>query len=157
MLSLMFTAGGDRYALPVDTVREVTPMVVFREIAGAPLCVRGLMNYRGEIAPVIDLTALLCGRASMNRLSTRIVIVDYPGEDGKKHALGLLAERVTDAFSWDPSDARPPGIEIKDAPYLTGVVTDRQGMIQLVDATKILPPSLRETLFTLPKDADHVS
>ncbi len=155
MLSLVFSAGGARYALPVDTVREVAPMVVFREIPGAPEAVRGLMNYRGEITPVIDLTSVLSGRPSKRRLSTRIVIVDYRGADGKIHALGLLAERVTDAFSYEPSAVRPPGIEVEGAPYLTGVIADRQGMIQLVNPARILPPSLRDALFIERKDDGH--
>lgn len=150
MLLLVFTAAESRYALSVERIREITPMVVFREIAGAPESVRGLMNYRGDITPVIDLTSLLAGRRSRNLLSTRIIVVDYDGVDGETHALGLVAERVTDTAMTAPEAMQPPGIEVEDAPYLVGAFLDRQGMVQLVDPARLLPKPLREALFHAP-------
>lgn len=150
MLLLVFTAAESRYALPVARIREITPMVVFREIAGAPESVRGLMNYRGDITPVIDLTVLLAGRRSKGLLSTRIIVVDYDGTDGETHALGLVAEHVTDTAMTAPESMQPPGIAVEDAPYLVGAFLDRQGMLQLVDPAKLLPKSLREALFNDP-------
>jgi chemotaxis-related protein WspB len=147
MLFVVFTAGGNRYALPVGRVREITPMVVFREFPGAPEYVRGIMNYRGEVAPVIDLTVLLAGRPSRRLLSTRIIVSDHAGKGGEIHALGLVAEQVTDTAMTAPGDVKPPGLEVEAAPYLAGAILDRQGLIQVVDPARILPESLRETLF----------
>jgi len=147
MLFVVFSADGKRYALPVGRVREITPMVVFREFPGAPQYVRGIMNYRGEIAPVIDLTVLLAGRPSRRLLSTRIIVTDLDGADGRPHALGLVAEQVTDTAMAAPGAVRPPGVEVEAAPYLTGVILDGQGIIQVADPARILPKSLRESLF----------
>lgn len=152
MLFVVFTADGNRYALPVDRVREITPMVVFREIAGAPDHVLGIMNYRGEVAPVIDLTVLLAGRRSRRLLSTRIIVTDHDGPDGATHALGLVAEQVTDTAVSAPEAVRPPGIEVESAPYLTGAIPDRQGLVQVVDPARILPQSLRDALFAIPRE-----
>jgi chemotaxis-related protein WspB len=147
MLFVVFAADGKRYALPVGRVREITPMVVFREFPGAPQYVRGIMNYRGEVVPVIDLTVLLAGRESRRLLSTRIIVVDHDGADGKVHALGLVAEQVTDTAMTAPGDVKPPGVEVESAPYLTGAILDRQGVVQVADPARMLPESLRESLF----------
>lgn len=142
----MFRARDNRFALHVDRVREITPMVVFKAIKGAPDYVPGLMNYRGEIAPVVDLTALLAGAPSRPLLSTRIILIRYDG-NGREHTLGLLAERVTDTMQVPPGEVRPPGIDMDGAPHLAGVILDNQGMIQVVDVDGLLPPSLRQALF----------
>lgn len=157
MLLVVFTAGGNRYALPVKRVREITPVVVFREIPGAPPYVRGIMNYRGEVAPVIDLTVLLAGRPSRRLLSTRIIVTDHAGADGRPHALGLLAEQVTETAMAAPEAVKPPGIEMESAPYLTGAILDRQGLVQVVDPARVLPESLREALFKAALEAGDAS
>ncbi|MDQ7831660.1 MAG: chemotaxis protein CheW [Desulfovibrionaceae bacterium] len=148
MLLLVFTADGNRYALPVGRVREIVPMVALRGFPDAPPYVRGIMNYRGELAPVIDLTVLLAGRQSRRLLSTRIIVTDHDGADGKIHALGLVAEQVTDTVMTPPEAVQGPGIEVSSAPYLSGAILDRQGLVQVVDPGKILPQALRDALFT---------
>jgi chemotaxis-related protein WspB len=157
MLFVVFTADGNRYALPVGCVREITPVVVFREFPGAPEYVRGIMNYRGEVAPVIDLTVLLAGRPSRRLLSTRIIVTGHAGADGQVHALGLVAEQVTDTAMAAPGDVQPPGIEVESAPYLTGLILDRQGLVQVVDPARILPKSLRENLFRAAPEAPEAT
>jgi len=157
MLFVVFSAEGNRYALPAGCVREIIPMVVLREFPDAPPYVRGIMVYRGEVAPVIDLTVLVAGRASRRLLSTRIIVTDYDGPDGATHALGLVGEQVTDTAMTTAEAIREPGIEVSGAPYLTGVFLDRQGLVQVVDPARILPQTLRDVLFAVPPETPDAS
>ena len=62
MLFLLFELGQDRYALDVRQVAEVLPLVEFKRIPQAPPFVAGLLNYRGDPVPVIDLSQLTLSR-----------------------------------------------------------------------------------------------
>jgi chemotaxis-related protein WspB len=147
MLLLQFQAGKDRYGLDVSRVIEVIPMVVFRPLPHADPAVAGLFNYRGTMTPVIDLTFLLTGETSRPLFSTRVILADYPGRNGERHILGLLAERVTETVFCTEEDLRPSGMAVAGAPYLGDLLVHAGEMIQRVAIEQLLPPSLQESLF----------
>ncbi len=147
MLLLLFEIGSDRYCLDVARVVEVTPMVSFKKLPHAPDYVSGLVNYRGTIAPVIDLSALLGGAPSRPLFSTRIILVDFKGSDRSHHVLGLLAEKVTETISRREDDFQQAGITVEKTPFLGKVVFDGRGMIQRVEVEQILPESVQKYLF----------
>jgi chemotaxis-related protein WspB len=153
MLLLKFQAGKECYGMDISRVIEVIPMVVFRPIPHADPAVAGLFNYRGTMTPVIDLTVLLEGAASRPLFSTRVILVDYPGRDGKPHILGLLAERVTETVFCTEEELLPAGIAVAGAPYLGDLLLHAGGMIQRVAVERLLPSSLQESLFPPAQEA----
>lgn len=148
MLFLIFELGTDRYALDVRQVAEVLPLVAVKRVPRAPRSMNGLFNYRGGVVPAVDLSELTLGRPSSRRLSTRIVLVNYPDQAGRTHLLGLIAERATQTARHDASEFVPSGITNAGAPYLGPVVTDASGLLQWIDVRTLLPPSFRDLLFT---------
>ena len=78
MLCLILQIGDTRYALDARQVLEVLPLVQAQPGPSAAPGVVGLMNYRGEPAPIVDLSLLYCGRPARNLFSTRIVLVRAP-------------------------------------------------------------------------------
>jgi len=152
MLFLLFELGKDRYALDVRQIAEVLPLVGVKQIPQAPPVVTGLFNYRGAPVPAIDLCQLTLGRPAARRLSTRIVLVDYPDKAGQAHLLGLIAERATQTARYEPSDFVSSGVTNAGAPYLCPVVFDARGLLQWIDVRTLLPPSFRDLLFTEPVD-----
>ena len=150
MLFLLFRLGADRYALEAGVVAEILPFVGIKQIPQAPPGVAGVLDYRGTPVPVIDLSHLTLGRPASARLSTRIVIVDYPaGLAGRTRPLGLIAEHATETLRREPTDFVPSGVDVVAAPYLGGVATDPGGLVQRIDLGKLLPNHLRDRLFTL--------
>jgi chemotaxis-related protein WspB len=153
MLLLVFQIGGERYALDASTVNEVLPLVDIRPIPYAPIGIAGMFDYRGTPVPAVDLCALTVGRAAERSLSTRIVIVDYPDGAGGAQPLGVIAEKATQTIRREPSEFLEPGVRSHGAPYLGPVTRDAGGLVQRVEVTRLLPPSVREVLFT--RDADQ--
>lgn len=147
MLLLVFRMGDERYGLEARRVAEVVPRVRFRRLPGAPEYVCGLLRYRGGLVPVLDLQELAGLGRSTRRLSTRIVLVDYPDRRGNSRILGLLAERVTDTLKVNPEDLQDPGIRSRESAYLGGVVTDSEGTVQCVRVEDLLPETVKEMLF----------
>jgi chemotaxis-related protein WspB len=152
MLFLLIELGNQRYAMDVQQIAAVLPLVALRQIPRAPPAVAGLANYRGAPVPVIDVSQLTLGRPSARRLSTRLVLVNYPDEAGRTHVLGLIAERATRTVRHEPSDFVPSGVAADGAAYLGPVVTDAGGLLQWIDVHTLLPPSLRDLLFTQLRD-----
>ena len=148
MLLLLFWIEKDRFSLDTHQVIEVVPLVRLKNVPHSPGYVAGLFNYRGTVVPVIDLTDLISGTASKHQVSTRIILVPYVDSKNTSHILGLLAERVTDTLSCNENDLILPGIESESADYLDKILFDTEGMIQLINLKKILPESLKDTLFT---------
>ena len=147
MLLLLFYLGEERFALDTDVVLEVLPPAELRQLPHAPAYVTGIFRHAGRTVPVIDLCQLVKGRFCAPRLSTRLILVRYANAAGESHALGLLAERVTETVTRDPADMQPAGISVTDAPYLGPLVADAQGLIQVVEVEPLLPQSLRDSLF----------
>jgi chemotaxis-related protein WspB len=155
MLFLLFEIGGDCYCLEASRVIEVTPMVSFRSLPHAPAYVSGLMNYRGTVTPVIDLSALLGRQPSRSFFSTRIILVDIQGAGKTRPILGLLAERVTETISRRETEFQPSGIEIEDARFMGKVAFDEKGrMIQRLELDEILPEGVRKSLYPEGREAE---
>ena len=154
MLFLLFQLGEDRYALDTGRVAEVLPLVAITPIPKAPAGVAGLFNYHGAPVPAIDLSQLTMGRPARSRLNTRIVLVDYPDGRGKTHLLGLIAEKVTETVRREPADFVASGVTTDRAPYLGPVATDARGVLQWIDVEWLLPASVRDVLFTQPRNTD---
>jgi chemotaxis-related protein WspB len=103
------------------------------------------MNLHGQPVPVIDLARLGGAASSASHFDTRIVVVDYRSPDGASHTLGLLAERVLGVLEVDESTLADSGVQA--APFLGQVAGDGDGMVQLVEPERLLPPDLRAALF----------
>jgi chemotaxis-related protein WspB len=151
---LCFQAGDQRYALDTQCVVEIVPRVAVRPIAHAPACVAGVFRYRGGVVPVVDLTALLLERPSGTRMSTRIILVELPPDNGDTpRVVGLIAERVVDTLDAGPGAGVPPGVRVDEAPYLDDVVEDNGELVQLVRADRLLPPDVRRMLYAAVEEA----
>lgn len=147
MQFLLFSLGSDRYGLDTRRVKRVLPQLDLKELPQAPAWIAGLMNYRGQSVPVIDLSMLACGTPGQPNLDTRIILADYRDATGKMHALGLLAEQASDVRHFSPEDFQPQGVDNPGAPYLGQVTASDGSMLQLVDVDALLPVDVQALLF----------
>jgi chemotaxis-related protein WspB len=150
VLFLLLQLGSERYALDIRQVAEVLPLVDMKPVPRAPAGVAGVFNYGGVPVPVIDLSQLILERAARRRLNTRIVVVHFVDESGKAQLLGLIAERATEAVRREPSDFRATGVTNTTAPHLGPVALDAAGPIHWIEVNRLLPASLRASLFQQP-------
>jgi chemotaxis-related protein WspB len=150
MMYILFSIGHDRYALDSSHVAEVVPRVELWQVPRAAAYVAGVFRYRGQLVPVLDLCQLMHGQPCPVRLSTRILLVHYPGPDGTSPILGLMVERVTDTLTADDVTFAPSGLTTDDAPYLGDVATDEHGMIHRLRVESLLPEPMRVALLSQP-------
>ena len=97
MLFLLFQLGNDRYALEANRVVEIVPLLSLKAIPQAPKGVAGLLVYRGRAIPALDLCDLTFGRPARERMSTRIIIVNYSEATGHNQSV-----------KWPSPPSKPP-------------------------------------------------
>lgn len=139
MLLLLFEIGNGRYALDVNQITEIVPLVILKKIPAAPDYVAGLMNYRGIGTPVIDLNRLLEAAPYEDVLSTRIIIISYPVNSDEKKPLALIGNNVTETVRTTLSKPPPTGVLMDKSLYPEGKIPEPGNMIQYFDIQKMLP------------------
>jgi chemotaxis-related protein WspB len=146
MLLLLFEIGEERYALPTTRVREIIPLVRLKKIPKTADYLAGLINFRGQPVPVVDLCVLIDNRSCEARLSTRIIMMEYPREGDNSKLLGMIAENVTETFKSEFAAPTTSGVLLDKNLYDQGVKTGSDEMIQWFDLKKILPAQEIERL-----------
>jgi chemotaxis-related protein WspB len=149
-LYLLFRIGPDFYALDSAEVAEVLPLRAVKQIPGTPAWVSGVMARRGQLVPVIDMSARATGVPVCPRTSTRTVLVHYR-RPGDAHAapqlLGLRLEYATDTLRCDPTTFVDPGVDPGESRYLGPVRQDARGLVQWVRVAELLPHDVHALLF----------
>lgn len=148
MLFLLFRLGKDRYALEASHVVEVVPLLSLKRLPQAPPGVAGLFNYRGSPVPAIDLSEITLGQPAEEKLSTRIIVVNFRESAGTSHLLGLIAEHATEMLRKEPAEFVEPGLKLGAAPYLGPVLIDAQGTVQWIHEQRLLSDSVSKLLFS---------
>jgi purine-binding chemotaxis protein CheW len=88
---VLFRAGGERYGMPLDAIREVVvPQPPFARVPRAAPAVRGAMNLRGRVVAVVELAPLLgCPPDELGPAQGHVLILDRD-----RRGLGLLVSSV---------------------------------------------------------------
>ncbi|MEB3199350.1 MAG: chemotaxis protein CheW [Synechococcaceae cyanobacterium] len=144
LLLLLFSAGGQLYAIESKDVVEVIPRVSLRPAMNLPSSVSGVFNYRGVVVPVVDLGSLIHGCCSGPNLSTRIIMVAATGGAGVSRTVGLLSEGVTDTLTRPLSAFQMSSLRAGHRPYLGGVTLDERGLVQILHLEVLLAEILGE-------------
>src|SRR5438105_2227935 len=90
---LIFVLAGDEYAVDILRVREIIRYTPPTRVPGMPASVRGLINLRGRVVPVIDLAVRFGFSESVIAERTSIVMVETTGPDGEV-VIGIITDTV---------------------------------------------------------------
>ena len=122
---VVFSLGSEEYGLPITTVQEIIRYTRPRTIPSAPPSVRGVINLRGKIIPVVDLKARL-QLAGGDAEESKIVIV----EAGAVTA-GLIVDDVDEVITVDADalEAAPTG----EVGYISAVAKVGDRLLVLLD------------------------
>lgn len=147
---LTFSLGDENYAIDILTVKEIRGYESVTKIANAPPFIKGVINLRGDIVPIVDLRIKFnVGEASYNEFT--IVIVLHI----RSRIVGIVVDGVSDVVSLDKEHLRPPpdfGVAFNSR-YLLGLATVNEQMIILVDIDELIS-SDELSLFDSPQAID---
>jgi len=101
---LTFNAAGEEYALGVLEVKEIVELTSLTHLPSAPPSVRGVVNLRGRVVPVIDLGTRFGLAAAEVTKRTCVIMVEGVG----RSVIGVLADSVKQVMDLPPSALQPP-------------------------------------------------
>jgi len=104
---LTFKLGEEIFALNVGQVREVLDLTAITKVPGTPDFMRGVINVRGSVVPVMDLRLKFGLSRTENTLDTRIIVMELSLE-GEVVVLGTLADSVNEVIDLEPNQIEPP-------------------------------------------------
>ena len=136
-----FFLAGEEYGVDVRMVQEIIRVAEVTQVPRAPEFVKGVINLRGRIIPVIDLKRKLAlGEVERSR-QARIVVVKV-----RERLMGLLVDGASQVLKVPVSliEAAPDEVVEIDASYIRGVAKLETRLIILVDLPKVLSAELRE-------------
>lgn len=140
---LTFRIGNEHYGLELSQTREIIEFSGITEVPLMPNFLRGVINLRGEVVPVIDLAVRL-GRKSIEvQKRTCIIVVELQNNE-QNHVLGLLVDSVSEVIDMkgdDIEDAPSFGANIR-ADFIQGIAKRDDEFVVLLDANSAL--SIRE-------------
>lgn len=134
---LTFILGNETYGVEINKVREILTYPTITPIPDASSWVKGVINLRGEVAPIIDLRI----RFNINGdpvYTDKTIVIAVKTEDARM--IGLVVDEVSDMENVDLERLYPaPDMGSSIAPeYLKGLFKKEQKMIVILDIDKIL-------------------
>jgi len=132
---ISFAIGDDQYGVDIMAVREIKGWTAITHLPKQPDYVRGVLNLRGVIVPIVDLRCRF-SQGMTEATPLHIVIIVQIGSK----LIGLLADRVLDIVSLDATQIQPVPRVVQSArlDFLSGIVTVDDAMIALIDLPNLL-------------------
>lgn len=132
---LTFRLGQEEYGIDILKVQEIRGYEAVTAIANAPEFIKGVINLRGVIVPIIDLRIKFhVGQANYDQFT--VVIVLNVGN----RVVGIVVDSVSDVMTLQPEQIKPaPEFASSfDTGYLTGIGSVNQRMLILVDIERLM-------------------
>ena len=132
---ISFAIGDDQYGVDIMAVREIKGWSDITHLPKQPEYVRGVLNLRGAIVPIVDLRCRF-GQGLTETTPLHIVIIVQIG--GRQ--VGLIGDRVLDIVSVDAAQIQqvPRTAQGMTTDFLSGLVTNDNTMIALIDLPNLL-------------------
>jgi len=136
---LTFKLGGEEYGIDILKVQEIRGYEAVTRIANAPAFIKGVVNLRGVIVPIVDLRVKFeLGEARYDAF-TVVIILNVAGR-----VVGAVVDSVSDVLELDNKQikAAPEFNSLLDAGYITGLGTVESGegerLLILVDIERLM-------------------
>jgi len=129
---LTFNLAGEQYGLEILMVREIIGLMDITTVPQTPDFVRGVINLRGKVIPIIDLRKKFGMQSIEDTEQTCIIVVDFM-EDQNSIQMGIIVDSVSEVLDIDVND-------IDDPPRFSTAVTTSfiKGIAKTKGGTKIL-------------------
>lgn len=132
---LSFVLGDEHYALDIMAVKEIRGYEAVTKIANAPPFIKGVINLRGEIVPIVDLRIKFdVGEVTYNEFTIVIMLHVH------NRVVGIVVDGVSDVIKLQEDEIRPPpefGVAF-DSRYLLGLVPIDDHMVILVNIERLI-------------------
>lgn len=140
---VIFLIGEQEYCIDIMSLREIRGWTAATSLPDAPDYVKGVINLRGAVVPIIDLAKRL-GLEPMKQTESSVIMITTIGDQ----MMGLSADAVLDILSIKQDIIQsPPQMSASGGhTFVTGLVAMKDRMISVIDLLSILPPKHQEVM-----------
>jgi len=135
---LTFRLGSEEYGIEILKVQEIRGYDAITQIANAPEFIKGVVNLRGIIVPIVDMRIKFRLSNATYDQFTVVIILNVAGR-----VMGIVVDGVSDVLSLEAEQMRPtPGLgSVIDIEYIMGLGTVGERMLILIDIEKLMSSS----------------
>ena len=136
---LTFLLGGEMFAIGILNIKEIIEYGSLTTVPMMPEFIRGVINLRGAVVPVIDLLARFSRQQSAITRRSCIVIIEVETE-GERHDVGVVVDSVSEVLEIPAAEIEPPpsfGAKIR-ADFIEGMGKVNSKFVILLDVDKVL-------------------
>lgn len=147
---LTFTVGDEEYGISVLGVREILEYDTVTRVPRTPDYIRGVINLRGRVVPVIDL-AVRFGMAARPVTKRTCVVIAEVEVEGRPEVMGLVVDAVSQVIELGPGEIETPpsfGTAV-DIAYLKGMGRTGKRFVLLLDIDRVLSAEETEDMAAL--------
>ena len=132
---LSFTLGKEDYGVDIQKVQELRGYDTVTRIANVPEHIKGVVNLRGIIVPIIDMRIKFNLQAPTYDAVTVVIILHIAGR-----VMGMVVDSVSDVITLKPEQIKPapPMGSVLDTQYLMGLGTLDERMLILIDLDRLM-------------------
>ncbi len=138
---LTFLMADEKYGLEILKVREIIGMMGITHVPTTPAFIRGVINLRGKIIPVVDLRLKFGMEAKEDGQRTCIIVVQLSlSRSAQDLTMGIIVDEVSDVLDIDPGQIEPPpvfGANIR-TDFILGMGKTEQKVMTLLDIDRVL-------------------
>jgi len=136
---LTFFLAGEEYGVSILDVQEVRVWDGVTSIPNAPAYVKGVLDLRGVIVPIIDLR-IRFNMESVEYDETTVIVVLKIEAEGKEHIIGIVVDAVSDVLdvTSEQQKAAPEFETSGNTEFISGLATVNNKMVILLDTNKLL-------------------
>jgi purine-binding chemotaxis protein CheW len=136
---LTFDLASEEYGLEILKVQEIIGIMAVTRVPRTPEFIRGVINLRGKVIPVVDLRLKFGMETKEDTRRTSIVVVQITRQ-GRQVTMGIIVDDVSEVIDIDGASIEPApefGANV-DTEFILGVAKINQKVVMLLDVDKIL-------------------
>ncbi|KPX27035.1 Chemotaxis protein CheW [Pseudomonas syringae pv. delphinii] len=137
---LTFMLGGEMFAIGILGIKEIIEYGSLTVVPMMPAFVRGVINLRGAVVPVVDLSARFGRQNSEITRRSCVIIIEASTEDGQPQDIGLLVDNVSAVLEIPASQIEPPpnfGARIR-ADFISGMAKVDGHFVIVLEVERVL-------------------
>ncbi len=138
---LTFMLGGEMFSIGILCIKEIIWYANLTEVPMMPSCIRGVINLRGAVVPVMDLSSRFGKPSTPVTKSTCIVIIEVPTQnEGEHQAMGVVVDSVQAVLEIASSEIEPaPSFGAKIRPdFIEGIGKVNGKFVILLNVERVL-------------------
>lgn len=137
---LTFISGGEMFAMGILVIKEIIEYGNITTVPMMPAFVRGVINVRGAVVPVIDLSARFGRKVSEVTRRSCIVIIEANNENGDKQDVGVMVDAVSAVMEIPASEIEPApsfGAKIR-VDFINGMAKVENKFVIVLNVDRVL-------------------